>query len=406
MGLGPSPNGEREFFMRYRPSDPPVFSFTTGPVEVYPDVLRALAQPVLFDGDPLFQAAYQRVGEKLHALVRSETVPVLLQGEAVLALEAAALGLLGPGDVLLNLVSGVYAKGFEPWARRAGAEVVELRVPFDRGIEPEAVAEVLKARPDVTVVAAVHHDTPSGTINPIDAIGAIVAAHGALFLVDAVSSFGGMAGDAASAKADAFVTGANKCLGCPPGLSILGLGRRAWVKMKENPAAPRGSMLSVLDWEDAWKAGEPFPFTPSVAEVNGLEAALDRHFGEGPERVVARHALTARAARDGVRAMGLQIWPAEERFAAPTATAVRVPDGIDAAALLAETRARYGVVLAPGRGETAGRLVRIGHMGPAAQPLHALAGVMALGGALKGLGRDVDLGAGAAAVMAAIDRAA
>lgn len=389
--------------MTYAPTDLPVLTLTTGPVDAYPAVLRGLAAPVLYDYDPAFQATYERVCRKLQAMVKSETVPVLLHGEPVLALEAAAASAIGPKDVVLNLVSGVYAKGFEGWAARSGAEIVELAVPYDEVIDPASVEAALHARPDITVVALCHHDTPSGTINPVAEIGAVVARHGAIFLVDAVSSFGRMPVDAASARADLFITGPNKCMGCPPALSILGVSEKAWAKMRATPGAPRDSILSILDWEHAWRADRPFPFTPSVAEVNGLEAAVDLFLAEGAERVFARHALTARACRAGIMAMGLSLWPKSETFASPTATAVRTPEGIDEAVLRAQVRARYGVVLSSGRGATLGRLTRIGHMGPTAQPIHAVTAVVALGGALAALGRRVDVGAGAAAALAAID---
>ncbi|WAC27404.1 pyridoxamine--pyruvate transaminase [Ancylobacter sp. SL191] len=389
--------------MRYAPSDLPVFTLTTGPVDAYPAVLRGLAATVLYDYDPAFQATYQRVSEKLATIVKAETVPVILQGEPVLGLEAAAASLIGPDDVVLNLVNGVYSKGFAPWAARNGATILELAVPYDRVIDPTEVARVLAERPDITIVAACHHDTPSGTINPIAEIGAVVAAHGALFLVDAVSSFGGMAVDSASARIDLLITGPNKCLGCPPGLSILGVSNRAWAKMKANKLAPRGSILSILDWEDAWRADKPFPFTPSVAEINGLEAAIDLYLAEGPETVWARHALTAAACRAGLKAMGLAIWAADDAFASPTATAVRTPEGINEAELRATVRERYGVVLSSGRGETLGKLTRIGHMGPTAQPLYAVVALTAFGGALGALGHTVDVGAGVAAALAVID---
>jgi pyridoxamine--pyruvate transaminase len=389
--------------MRYAPTDPPLFTLTTGPVDAYPAVLRALGSPVVYDYDPVFLASYQRTAEKLHAVVKSETVPVILHGEPVLALEAAAASLIGADDVVLNLVSGVYARSFGPWAAHGGARVLELSVPFDQVLDPAEVASFLAAHPEVSVVSACHHDTPSGTINPIHAIGEAVSRHGALFLLDAVSSFGGMDVDAASSQADLFISGPNKCLGCPPGLSFIGLSHRAWAKMKANPQAPRGSILSVLDWEEAWRADKPFPFTPSVAEVSGLEAALDVYAAEGPARVWQRHALTAQACRAGVIAMGLELWPASSAFASPTCTAVRVPAGVEAAALLTHMRARYGVVCSSGRGETLGRLIRIGHMGPTAQPLYSVVAVTALGGALRALGVTLDVAAGVAAAMAVID---
>jgi pyridoxamine--pyruvate transaminase len=173
--------------------------------------------------------------------------------------------------------------------------------------------------------------------------------------------------------------------------------------MKENPLAPRASMLSILDWENAWKASEPFPFTPSVSEIYALDAALGLYLEEGPEAVWARHALTARATRAGVAAMGLEIWPAREAIASPTTTAVKVPAGVDEPALRAAMRERYGVTVSSGRAETLGKLVRIGHMGPTARPMYAVIALAALGGALGALGRPVDVGAGVTAAMATID---
>jgi pyridoxamine--pyruvate transaminase len=383
----------------------PVFTLTSGPVDAYPAVLRALSRTVLYDYDPAFLACYERVNEKAREALRTRTPPVILQGEPVLGLEAAAASLIARDDVVLNLASGVYGKGFGYWAKRYCAELVEIETPYNEAIDPAEVAAAFDVRPNIKIVSVCHHDTPSGTINPIDEIGRIVAARGGYLIVDAVSSFGGMDVHPDACRADVFVTGPNKCLGCPPGLTLMGVSARAWEKMKANPDAPRASILSILDWEHAWRHDQPFPFTPSVAEINGFEAALDLYLAEGPEKVWARHALTAAACRAGVTAMGLPLWPAREAIASPTTTAVRVPHGVDDAALRAAVRARYGVAFSSGRGETLGKLVRIGHMGPTARPLYAVIAVAVLGGALASLGYPADVGAGAAAAMKVIDAA-
>src|SRR3984893_6732852 len=389
--------------MSITPDQEPIFTLTTGPVDAYPQVLRGLSRPVLYDYDPAFLSFYEREVEKLRTAFRTRHTPVILQGEPVLGLEAGAASLIARNDVVLNLVSGVYGAGFGYWAKRYCAELLEIRVPFDEVIDPGRVAALLKARPEIRIVAVCHHDTPSGTINPVDEIGRIVAAHGAYLLVDAVSSFGGMDIGPDSCSADLFVTGPNKCLGCPPGLTLLGVTPRAWEKMKSNPHAPRDSFLSILDWQDAWRRDRPFPFTPSVSEINGLNAALDLYLTEGPQQVWARHSLTAAACRAGVLAMGLGLCPADERTASPTATAVRIPATIEDAALRAAARAPYGVMFSSGRGETLGKLVRIGHMGPTARPLYAVIAVTALGGALRALGHPLDVAAGVAAALAVID---
>lgn len=389
--------------MRYVDNTEPVITLTSGPVNAYPDVLRGLGRTVLYDYDPAFQIFYEKVVEKTQKAMRLSTRPVILHGEPVLGLEAAAASLITPEDTVLNLASGVYGKGFGYWAKRYSPNLLEIETAYNDAIDPQAVRDMLKRHPEVTVVSVCHHDTPSGTINPIDEIGALVAAHGAYLIVDAVSSFAGMKTHPEECHADIYIAGPNKCLGAPPGLTMAGISDRAWAKMKANPAAPRASMLSILDWEKAWSRSEPFPFTPSVAEMNGLDVALDLYLGEGPEAVWARHALTAKATRAGIRAMGLAIWAAREAIASPTTTAVRTPEGVDEAALRREVRARYGVVFSSGRGETLGKLTRIGHMGPTAQPIYAVAALAALGGAFNALGFKADTAAGVAAAMAAID---
>jgi pyridoxamine--pyruvate transaminase len=389
--------------MRYLEHADPVITLTAGPVDAYAKVLRGLGRTVLYDYDPAFQIFYEKVIDKAQKAMRLSNRPLILHGEPVLGLEAAAASLITPDDVVLNLASGVYGKGFGYWAKRYSPNLLEIEVPYNEAIDPQAVAEMLKKHPEISIVSVCHHDTPSGTINPIDAIGALVSAHGAYLIVDAVSSFGGMKTHPEDCKADIYVTGPNKCLGAPPGLTLMGVSERGWVRMKANKAAPRASMLSIVDWENAWSREQPFPFTPSVAEVNGLDAALDLYLEEGPEAVWARHALTAKAMRAGVAAMGLSIWAASEAIASPTTTAVCTPEGVDEKALRQAARARYGVVFSSGRGETLGRLTRIGHMGPTAQPIYAIAALTALGGAMNAAGQKLAIGKGIDAALAVID---
>lgn len=389
--------------MRYDDNKPPVFTLTAGPVDAYPEVLRALGTTVLYDYDPAFQAFFENITLKAQKALGCDLPPLILQGEPVLALEGAAASLIARDDVVLNLASGVYGKGFGYWAARYASKVEEIEVPYDTAIDPEEVRAFLKDHPEVKVVCVCNHDTPSGTINDIDAIGAVTAEAGALLIVDAVSSWGGMETSPTSSQAAVYVTGPNKCLGCPPSLSLVAVSKAGWAKIEANPDAPFASILSFTDWKNAWKKTEPFPFTPSVAEINGFDAALDRYLDEGPEAVWKRHAVTAKVCREGVKAMGVELWPVSEGIASPTTTAVRMPDGIGAGPVIAEARARYGVSLSAGRAETLGKLIRIGHMGPTAQPAYALLAVSAMGGALKALGAKVDVARGLAAVQSAWD---
>jgi len=380
----------------------PVITLSAGPVATYPAVQRAFAAPVQYDFDPWFQDFYEQVAKKAAKAMRVRQPALILQVEPAPGIEATAASLISSNDVVLNLASGVYGKGFGYWSARYHKEMVEIEVPFNEAIDPAAVKAAFKKRPDIKVVSLVHHDTPSGTINPAKEIGKIVRDHDALLIVDAVSSFAGMDIHPDDCYADVFITGPGKCLGGAPGLTLMAVNDRAWKHIKKNKKAPFASVLSLTDWKDAWSKEKPFPFTPSVAEINGLDAALDLYLAEGPENVWHRHALTAKATRAGIKAMGLALWAKTEAIASPTCTAVRVPDGVKDSDIIATARAQYGVVFSSGRDQTKGKLIRIGHMGPVAEPIYATVAVTAFGGALRKLGKKVDVGAGVEAALAVI----
>jgi pyridoxamine--pyruvate transaminase len=387
----------------YPPTGDPAFNLTSGPAGATAATLAALGGPILHHLDPAFGALYQRTVELLRQAFGTRESPVILQGEAVVGLEAAAASLIAPGDVVLNLVSGMYGRGYGDWARRYAREVIEVEVPYDSSVPAASVAEALRARPDITVVSVVHCETPCGTVNDLDAISAVVAGHGALLIVDAVSTFGGIRCDFTTWQADLVVTAPQKCLGGPPGLSLLHVSEAAWAHMAANPAAPRGSVLSILDWRDAHLGGRPFPFTPSVTDIYGLHACLEQYLHEGAEAVRRRHQAAARAARAGAEALGLTLWARDPAIRSDTITAVRVPAGIDEREVRVHARAQSGVMLSGGQGDLAGTVLQIGHMGPGAYPLSPVIAVTALGRALRALGANADIGAAVEAAVSALE---
>jgi len=381
----------------------PVFTLTAGPTGATPDTLAALGRPVLYHYDPVFLELYADTVELLRRAFGTRQAPVILHGEAVLGLEAAAASLIRRDDVVLNLVSGVFGKGFGWWARRYAKEVIEVEVPYDSAVPAGRVRAALEERPDVGVVSAVHCETPSGTMNDLDAIGPVVADHGALLIVDAVSSFGGAACDFAAWDADLVVVGPQKCLGGPPGLSMLHVSDAAWEHMEANPDAPRASMLSILDWKDVHLVDRPFPFTPSVSDVYALRACLEQYLAEGPAAVLLRHQSAARSVRAGAEALGLELWAADRSICSDTVTALKVPASLDEGEVRARVRAESGVMLSGGQGDLAGQVLRIGHMGPTAYPLSPVIALTALGRALRGFGVKADVGGAVEAALAALD---
>jgi pyridoxamine--pyruvate transaminase len=381
----------------------PDFTLSAGPVTASPRVLAALGSPLTYHYDPAFLEAFRRTERKLAELFLTQNDVLLMQGEAVLGLEAAARSLVRPGMHVLNLVQGVFGKGMGYWLKDFGAELHELEVAYNDAVDPADVEQYLADHPGIELVTVVHSETPSGTLCDVSAIGPIAHAHGALTLVDCVSSLGGIPLRTDEWQLDVCVAGPQKCLAGPPGMSLMTVGDAAWERIRANPSAPRASFLSMLDWKEQWIDGDKFPYTPSVGELHGVEAACDELLEEGLDASIERHERSAAACRAGVRAMGIELWPRSEAITAACVTAIAVPDGLTDVQVRAHCRERYGVMISSGQG--AGNLVRIGHMGPSARSLHPVVGLAALGQTLLDLGAHADVGAGVEAAMTELSRA-
>src|SRR4051812_13393440 len=327
----------------------PDFTLSAGPVAASPRVLAALGSPLLYHYDPAFQARYRGTEQNLRQVFRTRNDILLMQGEVILGLEAAARALVRPGAQVLNLVQGIFGKGMGYWLNDFGAELHELEVPYNEAVDPVAVEAYLDAHPDIELVTIVHSETPSGTYCDIAAIGPIAREHGALTLVDCVSSLGGMRLETDDWQLDVCVAGAQKCLGGPPGMTLMSVSEAAWERAAANPAAPRASYLSMLDWKEQWLEGDKFPFTPSVSDLHGVEAAVDELLEEGLETSIERHARAAAACRAGARALGLDLWPRADEIAADCVTAIAVPEGLTDAQVRAHCRERYGVMISAGQ---------------------------------------------------------
>lgn len=377
--------------------EPADFTLSAGPTTVWPEVQAALGRPVLHHYDPAFVETFAETVRKAALVLDTKEDVILMQGEAVLGLEAAGRACVRPGMQVLNLVSGPFGKGMGEWLRLWGAEVHEVAVAYDEAVDTAQVEEALAAHPQVELLCVVHSETPAGTLNPVREIGPLARERGVITLVDCVSSVGGMPFQADAWQLDICVAGGQKCLSGPAGITPLSVSAQAWKLIERNPGAPRHSFVSLLDWRETYLGKSRFPFTPSVSDVFGLEAAFDRVLRDGLDDAIACHALAARACRAGVRAMGLSLWPKSETIMSSCTTAIRMPGGLSATRVRDHVRARYGVQLSDGHG--AGELVRIGHMGVTARSLYPVVGLAALGRGLADLGVKLDVGAGVEAAL-------
>jgi aspartate aminotransferase-like enzyme len=331
-------------------------------------------------------------------ILRTDDDLVIVQAEAALALEAVLLGVVTPGIRALCLSSGAYGVWFANELRKLGAEVSVVEVDSRNAVDPVEVEAALERDPLIELVAFVHGESLSGNVNPAEEICRIVRAHGALCIVDAVASVGAHPLETSRWGIDLCIAGPQKALAGSSGTSLVSISERGWQAMRDNPSAPRGSFVSLLDWKERWiDAGrKQIPGTPSVVEMLALEAACARVLDEGLDQVIARHERAARGARAGVRALGLELWPLRDETAANAVSVIAVPDGVDADAVQAAAR-ELGLALVSGRGALEGRILRLDHMGAGAFPDAVFASLVAFGAALRHQGLRVDVSAAVAA---------
>ena len=337
----------------------------------------------LLDPLPIAPSRLERLEGAIATLLETRLDIVLPQAEAVLPLEAAARGVGRTGVTALNLDTSPYGRAFGRWLRETGANVIALEAGPHRAVEAEQVDRALRRSPEISVVSFVHVEAASGIRNDAAAIIALAREHGALVVIDVVASFGAHEVRLDDWGVDIAVIGPQKALAGPAGISIAAVSDRAWRAMADNPGAPRGSVLSLLDWKEQWVDSDrsAIPSTPAPLEIAALEAALERVSSEGLQHLQQRHRASAAASRSGARALGLRPY-ATDAEAAVVATTLVAPNGVDSRSLVERARADRHVALSSGFGDLAGTVVRIDHTGQRARLTVVLEALQALGTAL------------------------
>ncbi|WP_424215620.1 pyridoxal-phosphate-dependent aminotransferase family protein [Streptomyces sp. BI20] len=336
----------------------------------------------LLDLPPLTAERFASIERAVARLLDTRQDVVITQGEALLPLEGCIRSGARPGSTALNVVTGPYGTTFGNWLRDCGATVIDLTVPFHTAVTAEQVRQALAEHPEIDFVSLVHAEAATGNTNPVAEIGEVVRAHGALFMLDAVASVGAEPLLPDAWGVDLCVIGAQKAMGGPAGVSAVSVSERAWERFAANPAAPRRSYLSLLDWKERWIDGgrKALLHAPAQLEMLALEACLGRIETEGAAVLMARHATAAAATRAGARALGVAPFVPERAEAAPVATTLAVPDAssVVAKALAADPEA----VLVAGGGALASEMIRVNHYGPAAAPAAVEAALRALAAGL------------------------
>jgi len=330
-----------------------------GPTPCPAEVLQAMARQMINHRGPEFGQILNDVTAKLKQLFQTKGDVFLLTCSGTGGLEAAIVNTLSPGDKVLSVSIGFFGERFTTIAEQFGAEVIPLHYEWGRVADTDDIRRALQAEPKIKAVLVTHNETSTGVTNDLASISSVVKEFDKLLLVDAISSLGSIDLPVDDWHCDVTVTASQKGWMVPPGMAMVSVSPEAW-QAHAKAKMPRyhwdfGKARSYLE------IGQT-PWTPAVSFVFALSVALEMMLKEGLTNIIARHARVGKAARDGVKSLGLSLF-AEEKYASNTGTAVAVKEGLDGKQLLKIMREEHQIVLAGGQQSLAGKIFRIGHLG-------------------------------------------
>jgi len=365
-----------------------------GPSEVSPRVLRAMSTPLVGHLDPSFVALMEDVKELLRQTFRTRnrlTFPLSATGSA--GMEAVLVNLLEPGDHAVICVNGVFGGRLAEIARRCGAEVATVEVPWGEVIDVHVLRRQLDILPkQPRLIAAVHAETSTGACQPLEEMSKLAHERGALFVVDAVTSLAGIQLEVDGWGIDACYSGTQKCLSCPPGLSPVTFSEAALERLRARTHKVQSWYLDVSLLEQYWGADRVYHHTAPITMVYALYEALRIVHEEGLDVRFARHLRNHHALVAGLEALDMKM-PVATRHRLPMLNSVVVPDGVDEAAVRKRLLERHGIEIGAGLGPWKGRVWRIGLMGESSTPANVFVVLAALAEALGSQAGSAALGA-------------
>jgi len=366
-----------------------------GPTPVPPEVLLAMAQPIIHHRTPQFEAVFAEVQSGLQRLFKTKQDVLILASSGTGAMEAAVTNTTSPGDHVVVVNGGKFGERWGKIAASYGLQVTELKVEWGEAVAPDAVARALREHPETKLVLMQASETSTTALHPVEAVARVTRESDALLVVDGITAVGVLDLPMDTLGIDMLLTGSQKALMLPPGLAFLALSERAWQAVG-SAKTPR--FYFDLKRERDNQKQHTTAWTPAISLVSGLHVALKMMFDEELANVFARHDRLARATRAAAQALGLRL--VAPSCPSPATTGIYLPDGVPGK-VVGYLRDRVGITFAGGQDQLKGKIVRVAHLGYIGS-FDVVTAIASLEMAFTAYGHRVALGAGVGAAQAVL----
>lgn len=370
------------------------YLLTPGPTPIPPDVLLAMAKPIIYHRAPVYEKMLQEVREGLKYLFRTQNEVLIFTSSGTGAMEGSVTNTLSAGDKAIVVAGGKFGERWDQICRAYNVKTQVLSVEWGQAIDPQRIGRALEQDPSLKAVFIQATETSTGVLYPIKEVASIVSQYpGTILVVDAISHLGAVELPMDEWKLDVVVAGSQKALMLPPGLAFIALSEKAW-KFAGKSTLPKFYFDFKKELKNLVKNQNAY--TPAISLIMGLDQSLKMIRQEGLEKIFSRHARLSKATREAVKTLGLQLY-------APLApsdalTAVVAPAGVDGQKIVRTLREKYNLTIAGGQDRAKGKIFRISHMG-FVDSFEILTAIGALEMTLKELGHPVDPGKAVKAAM-------
>jgi aspartate aminotransferase-like enzyme len=365
------------------------YLFSPGPTMLPPEVLLKMAEPIMHHREPEFERIFSEIREGLKYLFQTKNEVLIFTSSGTGAMEGAVTNLLSKGDRAIVVRGGKFGERWGEICKAYGIEFVPIDVEWGQAVRPERISEILRSDPSIRAVYTQASETSTGVKHPIREIAAVVRGYeNTVLVVDAITGTGVFSIPMDDWGVDVVVSGSQKALMLPPGLSFAALSEKAW-RFVERSNLPK----YYFDFKKELKAIQKnqSAYTPAISLFMALRESLRLIQQEGLEAVFRRHERLAEATRAAVKALGLELYAPDSPSNA--VTAVKIPEGIGAGKIKNLFYERFGITVAGGQDRAKGKIIRIAHLGYY-DKLDMIMVIAALEMLLKEMGYSFELGQG------------